>query len=117
MITKPLGFAGQSHQTTQTRHGWSKGLQLAPDLYPGVGGKRFRAVLLQRAYEFAGGERKAPEAIIDAVELLHAGSLVIAHGERRTAAAIAVDPGQHHAGHGKALIEGPRTVLPMPDNC
>lgn len=77
MITKPLGFAGQSHQTTQTRHGWSKGLQLAPDLYPGVGGKRFRAVLLQRAYEFAGGERKAPEAIIDAVELLHAGSLVI----------------------------------------
>jgi geranylgeranyl pyrophosphate synthase len=77
MITKPLGFAGRSHQTARTRHGWSKALQLAPDLYPGVGGKRFRATLLQRAYEFAGGRGAAPASIIDAVEMLHAGALVL----------------------------------------
>ena len=77
MIKNPLGFAGQSHQTMLTRHGWSKALQLPPDLYPGAGGKRFRATLLQRAYELAGGEEQAPAAVIDAVELLHAGSLVI----------------------------------------
>ena len=40
MITSPLGFAGRSHDSSHTRHGWSKGLQLPPDLYPGVGGKR-----------------------------------------------------------------------------
>lgn len=77
MITNPLGFAGHSHRTARTRHGWSKALQLAPDLYPGVGGKRFRAALLQRAYEFAGGRGEAPGSIIDAVEMLHAGSLVL----------------------------------------
>lgn len=77
MITNPLGFAGQSHQTAQTRHGWSKALQLPPDLYPGVGGKRFRATLLQRAFEFAGGEGQAPTMVLDAVEMLHTGSLVI----------------------------------------
>jgi len=77
MITNPLGFAGQSHQTAQTRHGWSKALQLPPDLYPGVGGKRFRATLLQRAFEFAGGEGQPPAMVIDAVEMLHTGSLVI----------------------------------------
>jgi len=77
MITNPLGFAGRDHQTARTRHGWSKALQLAPDLYPGVGGKRFRATLLQRAYEFAGGQGDAPALIIDAVEMLHAGSLVL----------------------------------------
>jgi len=77
MITNPLGFAGRSHQTARTRHGWSKALQLAPDLYPGVGGKRFRAALLQRAYEFAGGRGEAPASIVDAVEMLHAGSLVL----------------------------------------
>lgn len=77
MITKPLGFAGQLYQTSRTRHGWSRALQLPPDLYPGVGGKRFRAALVQRAYEFAGGRGDAPLAIIDAVEMLHAGSLVL----------------------------------------
>lgn len=77
MITNPLGFAGRSHQTARTRHGWSKALQLPADLYPGVGGKRFRATLLQRAYEFAGGRGEAPVSIIDAIEMLHAGSLVL----------------------------------------
>ena len=77
MTANPLGFAGATHQTARTRHGWSKALQLAPDLYPGVGGKRFRATLLERAYAFAGGRCEAPALIIDAVELLHAGSLVI----------------------------------------
>lgn len=77
MITNPLGFAGRSHQTARTRHGWSKALQLPPDLYPGVGGKRFRATLLQQAYEFAGGRGEAPVSIIDAIEMLHAGSLVL----------------------------------------
>ncbi|MEO0529148.1 MAG: polyprenyl synthetase family protein [Planctomycetota bacterium] len=77
MIAKPLGFAGRAHQTASTRHGWSKALQLAPDLYPGVGGKRFRASLLQKAYEFAGGEGEAPVEIVDALEMLHAGSLVL----------------------------------------
>jgi geranylgeranyl pyrophosphate synthase len=77
MITNPLGFAGRTHQTARTRHGWSKALQLAPDLYPGVGGKRFRAILLQQAYAFAGGHGAAPAAIVDAVEMLHAGSLVL----------------------------------------
>lgn len=77
MTANPLGFAGRSHQTASTRHGWSKALQLAPDLYPGVGGKRFRAMLLQRAYTFAGGSGEAPPLVIDAIEMLHAGSLVI----------------------------------------
>jgi len=77
MITNPLGFAGRSSLSARTRHGWSKGLQLAPDLYPGVGGKRFRAALVQWAYTFAGGSGRAPEEIIDAVEMLHAGALVI----------------------------------------
>jgi geranylgeranyl pyrophosphate synthase len=77
MTPNLLGFAGATHQTARTRHGWSKALQLAPDLYPGVGGKRFRATLLERAYVFAGGRCEAPALIVDAVELLHAGSLVI----------------------------------------
>jgi len=77
MITNPLGFAASLHQTTRTRHGWSKALQLAPDLYPGVGGKRFRAAILQEAYAFAGGRGEAPSLIVDAVEMLHAGSLVV----------------------------------------
>jgi geranylgeranyl diphosphate synthase type I len=77
MTAHPLGFAGATHQTARTRHGWSKALQLAPDLYPGVGGKRLRATLLERAYAFAGGRALAPALIIDAVEMLHAGSLVI----------------------------------------
>ncbi len=77
MTAHPLGFAGPTHQTARTRHGWSKALQLAPDLYPGVGGKRLRATLLERAYAFAGGRLAAPALIVDAVEMLHAGSLVI----------------------------------------
>ena len=77
MTANPLGFAGPTHQTARTRHGWSKALQLAPDLYPGVGGKRFRATLLERAYAFAGGRNAAPTLVVDAVEMLHAGSLVI----------------------------------------
>lgn len=77
MTANPLGFAGPTHQTARTRHGWSKALQLAPDLYPGVGGKRLRATLLERSYAFAGGRSTAPELIVEAVEMLHAGSLVI----------------------------------------
>ena len=77
MTAHPLGFAGATHQTARTRHGWSKALQLTPDLYPGVGGKRLRATLLERAYAFAGGRSAAPALIVDAVEMLHAGSLVI----------------------------------------
>jgi geranylgeranyl pyrophosphate synthase len=77
MTANPLGFAGQTHQTARTRHGWSKALQLSPDLYPGVGGKRFRATLLERAFAFAGGSGPAPALVVDAVEMLHAGSLVI----------------------------------------
>ena len=77
MTASPLGFAGATHQTARTRHGWSKALQLAPDLYPGVGGKRLRATLLERAYAFAGGRSAAPALIVDAVEMLHAGSLVL----------------------------------------
>ncbi|MGI9176263.1 MAG: polyprenyl synthetase family protein [Pirellulales bacterium] len=77
MTAHPLGFAGPTQQTASTRHGWSKALQLAPDLYPGVGGKRLRATLLERAYAFAGGRTAAPALIVDAVEMLHAGSLVI----------------------------------------
>lgn len=77
MTSKPLGFAGLTHRTAGTRHGWAKALQLSPDLYPGVGGKRLRAVLLERAHVFAGGRAAAPVLIIDAVEMLHAGSLVI----------------------------------------
>jgi geranylgeranyl diphosphate synthase type I len=77
MTANPLGFAGPTHQTARTRHGWSKALQLSPDLYPGVGGKRFRATLLERAHAFAGGSGPAPAAISDAVEMLHAGSLVL----------------------------------------
>jgi geranylgeranyl diphosphate synthase, type I len=74
---QPLGFAGAEHLTSRTRHGWAKALQLAPDLYPGVGGKRLRATLLERSYAFAGGRSAAPELVVDAVEMLHAGALVI----------------------------------------
>lgn len=77
MKANALGFAGPTHQTARTRHGWSRALQLAADLYPGVGGKRLRATLLERAYVFAGGSSRAPALIVDAVEILHAGSLVI----------------------------------------
>jgi len=77
MTQNLLGFAGATHQTARTRHGWSKALQLAPDLYPGMGGKRLRGSLLEQAYVFAGGRGEAPAIIVDAVELLHAGSLVI----------------------------------------
>jgi geranylgeranyl diphosphate synthase type I len=77
MTAHPLGFAGGHHQTARTRHGWSKALHLPPDLYPGVGGKRLRATLLARAYAFAGGRTAAPTLVVDAVEMLHAGSLVI----------------------------------------
>jgi geranylgeranyl diphosphate synthase type I len=77
MTANPLGFAGVTHQTARTRHGWSRALQLAPDLYPGVGGKRLRATLLERAHACAGGRGAAPALIVEAVEMLHAGSLVI----------------------------------------
>ena len=77
MTANPLGFAGATHQSARTRHGWSKALQLAPDLYPGVGGKRLRAILLEQAFAFAGGRGSAPAQIVDAVEMLHACSLVI----------------------------------------
>ena len=77
MTAQPLGFAGANHQTARTRHGWSKALQLAPDLYPGVGGKRLRASLVERAHALAGGRSPAPALVVDAVEMLHAGSLVI----------------------------------------
>jgi geranylgeranyl pyrophosphate synthase len=77
MTANPLGFGGRSHEAARSLHGWSKALGLAPDLYPGVGGKRFRAALLRRAHVFAGGLGEPPAAVIDAVELLHAGSLVI----------------------------------------
>ncbi len=77
MTAHPLGFHGRHHHTARTLHGWSKALQLAPDLYPGVGGKRLRATLLARAYTFAGGRSAAPALVVDAVEMLHAGSLVI----------------------------------------
>jgi geranylgeranyl pyrophosphate synthase len=77
MTAHPLGFSGPAHLTARTRHGWSKALRLAPDLYPGVGGKRLRAALLEGAHAFAGGRGAAPAAIVDAVEMLHAGALVI----------------------------------------
>ena len=77
MTAHPLGFAAANHQTARTRHGWSKALHLPPDLYPGVGGKRLRASLVERAYAYAGGRSAAPVLVVDAVEMLHAGSLVI----------------------------------------
>lgn len=77
MTSHPLGFDGRSHQTERTRHGWSRALGLAPDLYPGVGGKRLRATLLTQAYVFAGGRATPRPLVVDAVEMLHAGSLVI----------------------------------------
>jgi hypothetical protein len=40
-------------------------------------GKRIRACLLQAGFELAGGRGKPPELMLDFVELLHAGSLVI----------------------------------------
>ena len=67
MTTTPLGFAGATHQTARTRHGWSKALKLTPDLYPGVGGKRLRATLLEQAYVFAGGRDTAPALMVEAV--------------------------------------------------
>ena len=40
-------------------------------------GKRIRSSLLQLSYEMAGGEGSVPSSISDAIESLHAGSLVI----------------------------------------
>ena len=77
MTAQPLGFSGPAHVSARTRHGWSKALRLAPDLYPGVGGKRLRAALLEGAHAFAGGRGAAPGEFVDAVEMLHAGALVI----------------------------------------
>lgn len=78
MTTNPLGFAGTTHQTLRTRYGWSKALQLAPDLYPGAGGKRLRATRLERAYAFAGGRGAAPALIVDAVEITPRQAIVTA---------------------------------------
>jgi hypothetical protein len=89
MTKNLLGFAGARHQTARTRHGWSKALQLTPDLYPGVGGKRLRATLLERAYAFAGGRSAAPALIVDAVEMLHAGSLVLDDFDARADSRVA----------------------------
>jgi geranylgeranyl pyrophosphate synthase len=106
MTTNPLGFAGQSHQTARTRHGWSKALQLAADLYPGVGGKRLRATLLERAYIFAGGRATAPALMVDAVEMLHAGSLVIDDFEDDSATRRG-QPALHHViGPARAVNAG-----------
>jgi geranylgeranyl pyrophosphate synthase len=40
-------------------------------------GKRIRGSLIQCVYEMAGGQGVVPEAVVDAIESLHAGSLVI----------------------------------------
>ncbi|MEN1681008.1 MAG: polyprenyl synthetase family protein [Planctomycetota bacterium] len=75
----PGQFRDRSDNTTgnSSRHLWSEAVRLPADLYPGVGGKRFRAELVQRAYAFGGGKGEVNDAIIDAIETLHAGSLVV----------------------------------------
>lgn len=40
-------------------------------------GKRIRACLLQASFELAGGHGKPPELLLEFIELLHAGSLII----------------------------------------
>lgn len=77
MNANTLGSNVEIHLDASRRRNWSKALHIAPDLYPGIGGKGFRAGLVHRAFAFAGGEGGAPHGIIDAVEILHAGSLVI----------------------------------------
>lgn len=77
MIAIPNRSVADIGRPKDPREGWSRAVRIAPDLYPGVGGKRFRAELLERAYGFAGGVGDAPTALVDAIETLHAGSLVI----------------------------------------
>lgn len=77
MMNRRAARRGRGAGTRETRHGWSKALLLPPDLYPGVGGKMFRAELVQSAFLAAGGVGEAPAGVIDAIEMLHAGSLVV----------------------------------------
>lgn len=77
MIADTSALAGNGREGSRTLHGWSKALLIPPDLYPGVGGKRFRAALVEQSFAAAGGRGETPAAVIDAIEMLHAGSLVI----------------------------------------
>lgn len=56
-------------------------------------GKGLRGALVEHAYRLAGGDAACPQSIIDAVELLHAGSLIVddiedQSGTRRNAPAL-----------------------------
>ena len=55
----------------------SVGLTQPVDEFLRRGGKRFRATLLELAYRIAGGDGNVPTPVLEAVELLHAGSLII----------------------------------------
>ena len=90
------------------------GLTQPVDEFLRRGGKRFRATLLELAYRIAGGNGNVPTPVLEAVELLHAGSLIIddiedGTVERRGGAAMHVKIGVPSAINAGELAVLPRT--------
>jgi len=56
---------------------WQEAIGNPMSDFLGRKGKRIRADLIGIAYQIAGGKNEAPDSIIDFIELLHAGSLII----------------------------------------
>jgi geranylgeranyl pyrophosphate synthase len=59
------------------RHHWSAALEAPVSSFLDRPGKAFRADLVSRSFELAGGEGPCPPLLCAIVELLHAGSLII----------------------------------------
>ncbi len=53
------------------------GLMQPANEFLGHGGKRFRAALIELSYEIGGGREAVQTPLINAIEMLHAGSLII----------------------------------------
>ncbi len=54
-----------------------RGLMQPANEFLGHGGKRFRAALIELSYEIGGGRDAVQAPLINAIEMLHAGSLII----------------------------------------
>ncbi|MEE2937635.1 MAG: polyprenyl synthetase family protein [Planctomycetota bacterium] len=56
---------------------WNDALHHPADQFLSRCGKRIRAAMVHESFRLAGGDGDAPGQIVDAIELLHAGSLII----------------------------------------
>ena len=63
--------------TTAKQKLWQEAIGNPMFDFLGRKGKRIRADLIGIAYQIAGGQNDAPESIVEFIELLHAGSLII----------------------------------------